>query len=154
MRRVDFAKAEPVWNALKNIIAVWVFGSGREGILRHGGDIDIAVLFDNLPDLDELAELRASLQDVLEVEEIDILLLNSAGAISSFEAVSGKSLYCRDKGRRAEFVSLAARQYEDDMAFMARGMAIYFEGRQKRTGTEPVAGKGTFTGADLGDILK
>ncbi len=69
------------------------------------------------------------------------MLLNSAGAISSFEAVSGKSLYCRDKGRRAEFVSLAARQYEDDMAFMARGMAIYFEGRQKRTGTEPVAGK-------------
>ena len=139
MRRVDLAKAEPVWNALKNIIAVWVFGSGQEGILRQGGDIDIAVLFDNLPDLDELAELRASLQDVLEVEEIDLLLLNSAGAISSFEAVSGKSLYCRDKGRRAEFVSLAARQYEDDMAFMARGMAIYFEGRQKRAVAEPVA---------------
>jgi hypothetical protein len=33
-----------------------------------------------------------------------------------FEAVSGKLLFCRDWQQMAAFVSLVAREYEDEMA--------------------------------------
>lgn len=42
--------------------------------------------------------------------------LNEANPILRFEAVSGKRLFCRDLSALAEFVSLAAREYEDEMA--------------------------------------
>lgn len=122
MRKVDFKAAEAVWRAFPEIVAVWVFGSGQDGRVRPGGDLDFAVLFDSPPHIDALADLRAALQDVLKIDEIDLLVLNTAGSIIGFEAVSGRALFCRDKGRRAEFVSSVARQYEDDMAFLARGL--------------------------------
>jgi hypothetical protein len=43
---------------------------------------------------------------------------NTAG----FEAISGRPIYCRDHGRRAEFASLTAREYEDEMALARWGL--------------------------------
>ena len=43
-------------------------------------------------------------------------------AIVRFEAISGQSLFCRDLARRAEFASLTARKYEDEMAFWQRAL--------------------------------
>jgi hypothetical protein len=34
----------------------------------------------------------------------------------------GRLLFCRDMPRLAEFVSLAAREYEDEMAFLRRAV--------------------------------
>ena len=122
MRKVDFKSADAVWRAFPEIVAVWVFGSGQDGMVRPGSDLDFAVLFNSPPHIDALADLRAALQDALNIDEIDLLVLNTAGSIIGFEAVSGRALFCRDKGRRAEFVSSVARQHEDDMAFLARGL--------------------------------
>jgi len=33
------------------------------------------------------------------------------------EAILGQPLFCRDLARRAEFASLTARKYKDEMAF-------------------------------------
>ena len=44
-------------------------------------------------------------------------------AILRFEAASGRLLYGRDDGQVAEFVSLAAREYEDETAVMERYLA-------------------------------
>jgi hypothetical protein len=56
------------------------------------------------------------------VEEIDLVVLNEANAFLRFEALSGQSLFCRDPARRAEFASLTAREYEDEMAFWQRAL--------------------------------
>jgi len=120
MFNVEWQEAERVWAASPNIIAVWVFGSAQDGQIKPGSDLDIAALFETMPSLDEQANLRADLQQALQVDEIDLLILNQANPIVRFEAISGRSIFCRDRGRRAEFASLTAREYEDEMALLTR----------------------------------
>ncbi len=107
-----------------NVTAAWVYGSAQAGIVNPGSDVDIAILFADPPSLYDLAEIREALQQALNFDEVDLLALNNAGTIVRFEAVSGRLLSCRDRGRRAEFVSLAAREYENEMAFLRWGMAM------------------------------
>jgi len=120
--KIDLTQAQRVWEKNSSVTAVWSFGSAKDGIVAPGSDLDIAVLFSSLPNIEQLAELRADLQDVFDFDSIDLLILNSAGIISSMEAVSGKTLFCSDRNKRAEFVSLVARQYEDDMAFIEKSL--------------------------------
>lgn len=122
MRNINFNATDAVWKAFPDIVAVWVFGSAQNGRILPNSDLDIAVLFKSSPNIDKLADLRAALQDALKIDEIDLLVLNAVDSITGFEAVSGRTLFCRDPGRKAEFVSGIARQYEDDMAFLARGL--------------------------------
>ncbi len=102
-------------------MAVWAFGSAQTGEVRPGSDVDIGLLVERLLTLDELTDLLARLQAALEVEDIDLVVLNKANPILRFEAVSGRPLFCRDAARRAAFVSLTAREYEDSMALIAWG---------------------------------
>ncbi len=106
-----------------NIVGAWLFGSALDGEVREGADLDVAVLFDRAPTLDELAECRLRLQKALVFEEIDLVPLNGASPILAFQAVSGRRVYCGDEARCVEFVSLTAREYEDEMAQAARWMA-------------------------------
>jgi predicted nucleotidyltransferase len=55
-----------------------VFGSSQDGIVKEDSDIDFGILFRAKPSLDELADLRADLQEILNVEDIDIVILNDA----------------------------------------------------------------------------
>ncbi len=117
------------WVALKRaleqtpqVVAAWVFGSAQEGCVRSSSDLDVGVLFRRPPTLDTLATLRADLQEAMQIEDIDLVTLNRASPVTRFEAVSGRAIFCRDRARRAEFVSLAAREYEDAMAFLRWGM--------------------------------
>ena len=93
-----------------------------KGVVPQGSDLDIAVLFSSLPNFEQLGELRADLQDALEFDAIDLMILNSVGTISAIEAVLGKALFCCNCSKRAEFVSLVPRQYEDDMAFLEKSL--------------------------------
>lgn len=83
------------------VIAAWVFGSAQGGEIREGSDLDLAVLFREIPSLDERADLRAGLQERLRMDEIDLLVLNGASPIARFEAISGRAIYCRDLAARA-----------------------------------------------------
>lgn len=99
-----------------NVLAAWHFGSTAQGRFRPGADIDIGVLFVRHPSLDALADLRSDLQKVLNYDDIDLVVLNGASPILRFEAVSGRAIYTADLEARATFVSLTAREYEDEMA--------------------------------------
>ena len=61
-------------------------------------------------------DLLGRLQDALGLDEVDLVVLNDANPILRFEAVSGRRLFTRDLLALAEFVSLTAREYEDEMA--------------------------------------
>lgn len=127
MSRIDWQQLERILRDMPEVIAAWVFGSAQEGKLRPGGDLDIGVLFNARPLLSQRAELRARLQEGLMIDEIDLLVLNDAAPIARFEAISGRPVFCRDRFRRAEFVSLGAREYEDEMALLQRGVEYYRE---------------------------
>ncbi len=79
--------------------------------------IDAPLLFE------ELTDLLGDLQDAFHFENIDLVpLTNDSSPILRFEAVSGRLLFCRDAAKRAEFVSLAAREYEEAMAMIQRAL--------------------------------
>ncbi len=118
----DWARAAAVFASLPEVIAAWAFGSAERGAMTRSSDIDIGVLFDGPVSLDELAGLRAKLQEEFRFDDIDLVAVDDASTpILRFEVISGRSIYCRNPQRRAEFVSLAAREYEDEMAFLERG---------------------------------
>jgi predicted nucleotidyltransferase len=120
MYSVDWAQIERVLAASPNIVAGWVFGSAQGGQIRAGSDLDIGVLFDSKPSFDELLDLSGSLQQALQFDAVDLVPLNEANPILRFEAISGRAVFCRDASRRAEFASLTAREYEDEMALLER----------------------------------
>lgn len=105
-----------------NIVGGWLFGSAVNGEVSDGSDIDIAVLFPDKPGLDELTECRALLQQALNFDDIDLIVLNGASVILQFQALLGKRVLCADDARCAEFASLTARIYEDEMAQCYRAL--------------------------------
>lgn len=120
MFSVNWPAIERVFPNHPAVVAAWVFGSAQDGVVRPGSDLDVGVLFDQPPALNELANLRADVQQAVELEDIDLVVLNRANPVLRFEAVSGRAVHCRDAGRRAVFVSLAAREYEDELAWVQR----------------------------------
>lgn len=115
-RQIDWQKTISIWEAHPKIIAAWAFGSAQDGTLREGGDVDTAVLANTPLTFDEQLTLLGQLQATLQTDDIDLVILNEANPILRFEAVSGKRLFCRDLSTMASFVSLTAREYEDEMA--------------------------------------
>jgi predicted nucleotidyltransferase len=115
-RQIDWQKTIPIWQENQKIIAAWAFGSAQDGVVREGGDVDTAVFTTTPLSLDEQLTLLGKLQAALQFEDVDLIILNDANPILRFEAVSGKRLFCRDLSAMAGFVSLTAREYEDEMA--------------------------------------
>ena len=115
-RQIDWQETVPIWEANSKIVAVWAFGSAQAGMVREGGDVDTAVLTTSPLSFKEQLTLLGQLQTALQTDDIDLVILNDANPILRFEAVSGKRLFCRDLSVVASFVSLTAREYEDEMA--------------------------------------
>ena len=120
MRAVDWEAAETVLERFPGIVAAWAFGSSQDGNLAPGSDLDIAVLYASLPPLEERADLRGALQVALGIEEIDLTVLPCRSPLLAMEAVSGRRLLCGDPDGTAAYVSLVAREAEDESAFLQR----------------------------------
>jgi uncharacterized protein len=120
--RVFFVKEFKVENIkiflLRNssIEFAYIFGSAKDGLIRKDGpDIDIAVYINKKADLNLLADIIGACQEAAGHDKIDIVVLNNAGPILAFEAISGYLLFSRDEDKRAAFFSLTCRMYEDEM---------------------------------------
>lgn len=129
-RQIDWQKTVPIWEANPKIIAAWAFGSAQAGVVREGGDVDTAVLTTTPLTFNEQLTLLGQLQTALQTDDIDLVILNNANPILRFEAVSGKRLFCRDLSAMASFVSLTAREYEDEMAQWQMALEKYSNLRQ------------------------
>ena len=127
VRTIDWQQTTPIWQETPDVIAAWAFGSAVDGRVAPGSDVDVGVWFEARPTFEQQFDLVARLQEVLGVDEVDLVVLNDANPILRFEVISGRSLFCRDKSRRAGFASLTAREYEDEMAFWEQGLRSRFE---------------------------
>jgi len=122
-RIIELDALLPVWKNAPDVVAAWAFGSAQDGQVRPGSDVDIGVLMARPPTFDEQLDLLGRLQDTLGLDEVDLVILNDANPILRFEAVSGRRLFTRDLLALAEFVSLTAREYEDEMAQYERALS-------------------------------
>lgn len=92
---------------------VYLFGSSLDQSRPVVRDIDIAVLFEVAPDLDELLRLRADLV-ALAGAPIDLVALNEAGVVLTHEvAATGLCLFAADDDVRVEFLTRANARYWD-----------------------------------------
>jgi len=121
-KKIEWEQVKSILEATPTVIAAWAFGSAQGGEVAEDSDVDIGLLMESSPSFDEQLELWVKLQKAIKVAELDLVVLNGANPILRFEAISGKALFCRDAGRRAEFASLTAREYEDSMALWQRGL--------------------------------
>jgi len=125
MRKINLFLLNSFFESNINVTAAWLFGSAKDGIIRDGRDIDIAILFEKNPVLDEWMDMINDLEEIIDYNKIDLVVLNRIeSSITCFEAISGKSLFCRDIEKVAEYSSLIARRYEYDMAFIRRGLSV------------------------------
>jgi predicted nucleotidyltransferase len=98
------------------VVLATLFGSAKDGVVRHGSDVDIGVLLS--PALTPLefysfyVEMTARLNTISDLDLID---LNHAGSMLAFESLCGRRLFVRNNETVAAFSSRVAREYEDDM---------------------------------------
>lgn len=130
-RAIDWDALQPIWRDTPDIVAAWAFGSAQSGELRAGSDADVAVLTKRSLTFDAQLALLGRLQAALQLDEVDLVLLNDANPMLRFEAVSGRRLFVRDPEAMAGFVSLTAREYEDEMAQWERAVRLYWRAPTK-----------------------
>jgi len=113
---VDLAHLSDCLAQDRRVVAATVFGSARDGLVRPGSDLDLAILFHEPLAPEEFLQFYADLCDLVPgVERVDLVRLNRADPILAFEAISGRFLCKNDPERAAAFFSLVCREYEDVM---------------------------------------
>ena len=101
----------------------FLFGSSQDGMVREGGDIDLAVWLEDPARKIELVPRIIGMVEVLVPGiSCDLTLLNDAGEHLAFEALTGRELFIRDEAMDtyAAWYSLTCREYEDSIAWMKK----------------------------------
>jgi predicted nucleotidyltransferase len=102
--------------ACPEIIFALLHGSAKDGSIKAGSDLDIALFVDSSPTLDFYQKTYDAISSVIPVVEPDVGILNHAEPVYRFEALKGKLLFCRDKETYLDFFSRTCREYEFQMA--------------------------------------
>lgn len=106
------------------VVLAVLFGSGRDGVVRPGSDVDIGVLLSPAQSPVGFYRFYQDVATRLEgIDDLDLVDLSRADSVLAFEALCGRRLFVRDEDAAAGFASLVARQREDDMlhAFPQKG---------------------------------
>ena len=91
-------------------------GSAKEGDVRPGGDIDIALYMDGRATLETFGQVIEIVSELAPGVKCDPGVLNGAEPVYRFEALKGKLLFYRDQEEYLRFFSLTCREYESQMA--------------------------------------
>jgi predicted nucleotidyltransferase len=123
---IDLQHLAMILSDMESIQFAMVFGSARDGVVRAGSDLDVAVSLAD-PDtenIDLLLQIVGRVEDAFGVT-CDLTVLNTAGPVLRHEALKGRILFVRPD-REEEFVEFYVRtcaEYEDLMASYARQLA-------------------------------
>lgn len=96
-----------------NVLAVFLFGSQTDGYATPASDIDLAVLFERPPSLQEELALGAVISEALGTERVDLVNLNRAHLLLRHRAVGGRLLYERDAAQVSDFIESTVRRFVD-----------------------------------------
>ena len=106
-RLKDFFKNEG------RILLVFVFGSFAVGRITSHSDIDLALLFERPPDVDETNRLRDELTGLLH-READVVVLNSASPILRMQVLkTGVLVFSKARQHFHQFFVDTVNQYDD-----------------------------------------
>ena len=101
MERIDAIRR--VLESRADVRLVYVFGSAARGEARASSDVDVAVLFETLPEARDLDRLATDLHTVAG-RRVDLVVLNTAPPLLANEIVrTGRRLTCRSEADRVRF---------------------------------------------------
>jgi len=120
MKTVSSDEIARILDPVEGLSFTFYFGSSVSGIVPRGSDVDIAVYFKTIQDLDARCEIIGRLQDGLAFEKVDLTVLNTAPVFLTFEALKGKMVLCKDRESYETFFSYTCRMYEDEMIRMEK----------------------------------
>lgn len=87
----------------KNILTVYIFGSYGTNYQRKDSDLDLAILFDESPEVMRQMELAGKFELKLGIE-VDLINLNKADIILKHDVITkGEKIYSQDDIRTADF---------------------------------------------------
>lgn len=113
------------------VLAVYLFGSRTKGEEHPESDVDLAVLFEEPQDLDELIDLECRVEEALGAP-VDLIDLGKANAFLALDAIRGERIYCADSTRCDEFDLYVLRRAGDLAPFEweRRRMLLGFDPRE------------------------
>jgi len=96
------------------VVAVYGFGSQARGTAGPGSDVDMGVLLDRRLSLAEELRLRSEVVEELRRDDIDLVVLNQAPPLLTYEVVAaGQRLFARDAKDADRFEERAAMECFD-----------------------------------------
>jgi predicted nucleotidyltransferase len=106
---------EKEFRKMKEIKAVYLFGSSATGKTGKLSDIDIGVLLKRSPKDSRKMKLRliATLVDIFRSNRIDLVILNDCTQLIGFEIISKGKLIYGKRADVAEFEALICTRYHD-----------------------------------------
>jgi len=136
-RKLEPELKENIANFLKreaNVKLAYIFGSYGTKYQNTGSDLDLAVFFDDPPEILEQMELAARLELELGKYDIDLINLNNVKLAFKYEVVTGGELiYSRDEIETAEFKEGVLRLGPDAEGFKYKFQQEYITGIKEKT---------------------
>lgn len=113
----DLTDIREVFEGRGDVDLAYLYGSVATGTEREGSDVDVGVLFDEVPGAMELASLARELEAVVG-REVDLRTLNGRGPIFLNQVVKhGEPIYRRSEGERIRFETKVLDEYLDYLPF-------------------------------------
>ncbi|MFN3930073.1 MAG: type VII toxin-antitoxin system MntA family adenylyltransferase antitoxin, partial [Thermoflexus sp.] len=94
-----------------NVLAVFLFGSQVNGYACPESDVDLGVLFERDPSLEEELDVGVAAEEALGMKRVDIVNLNRAHLLLRHRAISGLLIYERDPIRVSDFMEETIIRY-------------------------------------------
>ncbi|MDR2585288.1 MAG: nucleotidyltransferase domain-containing protein [Prevotellaceae bacterium] len=107
-----------------DIAFAYLFGSAKEGVVKEGSDVDVALYYTG-NDIFIRFKVAEALEKVLPGLIFDLVELKKADPILSFEAIRSKLLFVRPEAMDCylHFYTLTCRKYEDQIFWMKKQLA-------------------------------
>lgn len=125
-----------------NVLAVFLFGSQVDGYATPESDVDLAVLFEQDPSLEEELDLGIVAGETLGTERVDVINLNRAHLLLRHRAVGGRLLYERDPIRVSDFIEETILRYIDYEPDLRAFYRDYDQALEEAYGIRPAANPG------------
>jgi uncharacterized protein len=112
----DEKVVEKIGEALKDnakVILAFLFGSAVSGRLLDESDVDVAVLFDHMPEISDILNLKAAVSEATN-RDVDLVILNDSSPIICMQVLkSGILIRKRDNTAYSNFCVKTVKQYDD-----------------------------------------
>ena len=95
-----------------NFLLVFLFGSFAGGFGTDESDVDVAIMFEKVPDFYELSDLQEQLSHCAG-KEVDILILNTASPVVKMQILRYGLMIKKDQRTYNDFYVNTLNEYDD-----------------------------------------